>query len=181
MVVVAGCSGPAIGAEPWLDAGQDASPASGGNAQGGAPAGGAAGSGGTEEEAGPVESGADADGESAVADSGPDIGADAGPDVAPEVGLPCDWPAVFAACQSAHPLGAKAADCACVDAYQGDPNCYHPTACGNDFCSSPTKGSAGCAACLSWLNTTWPQKCAPNCAAGTDCAAFFQCVKLKNC
>lgn len=47
MAVVAGCSGPAIGAEPRLDAGQDASPASGGNAQGGAPAGGAAGSGGS--------------------------------------------------------------------------------------------------------------------------------------
>lgn len=46
MVVVAGCSGPAIGAEPWLDAGKDASPATGGNAQGGAPAGGAAGAGG---------------------------------------------------------------------------------------------------------------------------------------
>lgn len=46
--VVAGCSAaPAIGPEPAFDAGQDASPATGGNAQGGAPAGGAAGSGGS--------------------------------------------------------------------------------------------------------------------------------------
>lgn len=46
--VLAGCSAaPAIGPEPAFDAGQDASPATGGNAQGGAPAGGTAGSGGS--------------------------------------------------------------------------------------------------------------------------------------
>lgn len=53
MAVVAGCSAaPGIGPEPAFDAGQDASPASGGNAQGGAPAGGTAGSGGVAETGG---------------------------------------------------------------------------------------------------------------------------------
>lgn len=52
-VVMAGCAAaPAIAPEPGFDAGPDASPASGGNAQGGAPAGGAAGSGGSVEAGG---------------------------------------------------------------------------------------------------------------------------------
>lgn len=182
-VVVAGCAA----------AGPDASPASGGNAQGGAPAGGAAGSGGSVE-AGDSGGGADggADGEAGLDDvaaggsvgsgGGDAGGTDGGPaDAAPEVGLPCDWPAVFAACQSAHPNGAKAAGCACVNSYQGDPNCDNMAACAGNFCASPSKGTGACAGCLGWLNTTWPQKCAPNCGPGTDCAAFFQCVKIKNC
>lgn len=185
-VVLAGCAAaPQIGAEPGFDAGQDAgqdaSPATGGNAQGGAPAGGAAGSGGSGETRGVGGSAGATD--AGPVDAGPvDAGTDAGPDVAPEVGLPCDWPAVFAACQVANPAGAKtAATCSCIDTYQGDPNCDYPAACGTDFCSAPSKGSGGCSACLDWLNTTWPQKCAANCASGTDCDAFFQCVKIKNC